>query len=193
MGALLDAIDGKENNANQVAEPWDETAATALLGEYTSIMGGLPAGTITWAGDVGLYPAEEEAAIDEAANSKDLGRLKKAVKSFEAACGKMVTEKMRVQDVMRQALAGTLRGSHRLPVRKGQRDMLGEVLLIVETQQQAEVIWERGAYNTTVFYHAEFADFLRALQAGKDIAGWMIAKRRFKGVTVENQAKKAAV
>lgn len=187
MGALLDAIDGKENNANQVAEPWDETAATALLGEYTSIMGGLPAGTITWAGDVGLYPVAEESAIDEAANSKDLGRLKRAIGAFKEAAKKLVAEKMRVQDVMRQALAGTLRGSHRLPVRSGQRDILGDVLLIVETQQQAALISERGAANTTVFYHAEFADFLRALQAGKDIAGWMIAKRKFHGLTVQNK------
>ena len=187
MGALLDAIDGKENNADQVAEPWDESAATALLGEYTSIMGGLPAGTITWAGDVGLYPVAEETAIDDAMNSKDLGGLKKAVDAFKVAAKKLVAEKMRVQDVMRQALAGTLRGSHRLPVRSSQRDILGQVLLVVETQQQAQVISERGASNTTVFYHAEFAAFLRALQAGKDIAGWMIAKRKFNGVTVQNK------
>jgi len=192
VGALLDVIEGKENDAELVAEQWDESTATALLSEYTSIMGGLPAGTITWAGDVGLYPAAEEAAIDAASNCKDLGGLKRAVSAFEAACKRLVVEKMRVQDVMRQALAGTLRGIHRLPVRSGQRDILGEVLLIVETQQQAEVISERGSSNTTVFYHAEFADFLRALQAGNDVAGWMIAKRGFKGVTIENQATKEA-
>ena len=186
MGALLDAIDGKENNADPVAEPWDETAATVLLGEHTQIMGGLPAGTITWAGDVGLYPAAEEAAIDEAANGKNLVGLRRAVQSFKEAARKMVAEKMRVQNVMRQALAGTLRGSHRLPVRSGQRGILGEVLLVVETQQQAALISERGAANTTVFYHAEFADFLRALQDKNDVAGWMVAKRKFGGVTVQN-------
>jgi hypothetical protein len=187
LGALLDAIDGKEHKADPVAEKWDESAANALLSEYTKIMGGLPVGTITWAGDVGLYPVEVEAAIDEAANCKDLGGLKRAVSDFEEAAKKVVAEKKRVQDVMSQALTGTLRGSHRLPVRSGQREILGEVLLIVETQQQAEVISERGASNTTVFYHAEFADFLRALQAGNDVGRWMIAKRKFRGSTVQNK------
>ena len=190
MGALLDAIDGKENNADQVVEQWEEASATALINEYTAIMGGLPSGTITWADDVGLYPVAEESAIDEAANHKDMGGLRRAVGAFKEAAKKLVAEKMRVQDVMRQALAGTLRGSHRLPVRKSQRELLGKVLLIVETQQQSELILQHPFPETTTFYREEFAAFLRALQAGENVSGWMMTKRGFKGVTVANLQEK---
>ena len=187
MGALLDAIDGKQSLSDEMKEPWDEKAAAVLLAEYTSIIAALPAGSITWAGDVGLYPDAEESAIDEAANRQDMAGLRQAVASFRDVALHMVEEKKRVQGVMRQAVAGTLRGSHRLPVRESQRDILGKVLLIVETQQQAEVLAVHSPPDTTTFYREEFADFLRSLQAGEDIAGWMLAKRNFKSVTIQDK------
>lgn len=168
-------------------EPWDETVATALLQEYTSIIAGLPEGSITWAGDVGLYPDDAEKAIDEAANRHNMAGLRQAVDLFKVAAQRIVNEKARVQEVMRRALEGTLQRSHRLPVRESQRGILGKVLLIVETQTQAEVLAVHSPPDTTTFYREEFADFLRALQAGEEIAGWMMAKRKFKGVTVEDE------
>ena len=168
-------------------EPWDETAAAALLQEYTSIIGQLPAGSITWAGEVGLYPDDAEKAIDDAANQHNIAGLRQAVDLFRVAAQRMVEEKARVQGVMRQALDGTLQRSHRLPVRESQRGLLGKVLLIVETQTQAEVLAVHSPPDTTTFYREEFADFLRALQRGEDITGWMIAKRNFKGITIQKK------
>ena len=179
----------KDETLGSISEPWDETLANELLKEYTNVVTGLPSGTITWAGDVDLYPDKEEGAIDEAANRQDLPALRAAVGTFRNAASCMVEEKKRIQSVMRLALTGTLRGNHRLPVRKGQREWLGRVLLIVETQAQAEVLAVHGFPDTTTFYREEFADFLRSLQAGKDVAVWMEAKRKFKGVTVPGMEK----
>lgn len=192
MGRLLDMLATTQELYEPERELWDENKAGDLLQEYTRFVASVPVGVASWASDVELYPLDSERAIDEAYGRKDLLLLRQAVERFKEETAQMVAEYKRVQSVIRQAMNGTLKGPHRLPVRQRQRHLLGKVLLLVATVEQAEVLYVHAPPDTTVFHYGEFAAFIRALQAGESVEGWMLAKRRFKGITQAERGREDA-